>query len=146
MLHSDTPVVLHCPALDTQGCRGGLSYSSPLTPTPLLGTLPRRPFVPLAFQFILSHAGWQYAQVRFGETFSALVSGLQGALWEPGVVPVVARTDNLTAATYELRDRGGRVFIESYGSMLGHYGLNATRTNPRAVRTRTELRSGDIAV
>ena len=84
--------------------------------------------------------------MRFGETFSALVSGLQGVLWEPGGVPVVARTDNLSAATYELRDRGDCVFNASYRSKLYHYGLNATRTNPRAVRTRTELRSGNIAV
>ena len=56
------------------------------------------PFDHLLFQFILSHSGWRYAQVCFGETFSALVSGLQGALWELGAVPEVVKTDNLSAA------------------------------------------------
>ena len=34
----------------------------------------------LLFQFVLSHSGWRYAQICQGETFTALVSGLQGAL------------------------------------------------------------------
>ena len=38
----------------------------------------------MVFEFILSHSGWRYAQICFSETFVALVSGLQGALWELG--------------------------------------------------------------
>ena len=86
----------------------------------------------LLFQFVLSHSGWRYAQICQGETFTALVSGLQGALWELGAAPAVVRTDNLSAATHELRDSGGRAFNESYQSVLDHYGLKATRTNPRS--------------
>ena len=41
----------------------------------------------LMFQFVLSHSGWRYAEVCFGETFEALVKRLQGALWELGGVP-----------------------------------------------------------
>ena len=84
----------------------------------------------LLFQFILSHSGWRYAEVAYGETFSALVSGLQGALWELGAVPEVVRSDNLSAATHDLRESRGRVFNESYRAILDHYGLQATRTNP----------------
>ena len=51
-------------------------------------------FSHLLFQFVLSHSGWRYAEVAYGETFTALVSGLQGALWELGAVPEVVRTDN----------------------------------------------------
>ena len=43
----------------------------------------------------------------------ALVSGLQGALWELGAAPEVVRSDNLGAATHDLRDSGGRAFNES---------------------------------
>ena len=39
----------------------------------------------------------------YGETFAALVKGMQGALWELGGVPEVVRTDNLSAATHELK-------------------------------------------
>ena len=70
--------------------------------------------------------------MAYGETFSALVSELQGALWELGGVPEVVRTDNLSAATHDLRNSGGRAFNESYRSILDHYGLKATRTNPRS--------------
>ena len=95
-------------------------------------TVGGEPFSHLLFQFVLSHSGWRYAQVCFGETFSALVSGLQGALWDLGAVPEVVRTDNLSAATHELRDSGGRAFNERYQAILDHYGLKATRTNPRS--------------
>ena len=95
-------------------------------------TIGGEPFDHLLFQFILSHSGWRYAQICFGETFSALMSGLQGALWELGAVPEVVRTDNLSAATHDLRDSGGRAFNESYRAILDHYGLKATRTNPRS--------------
>ena len=64
----------------------------------------------LLFQSILSHSGWRYAEVIHGETFSALVSGLQVALWKLGGAPEVVRADNLTTATHELRDSGGRAF------------------------------------
>ena len=65
------------------------------------------PFRHLLFQLVLSHSGWSYAEVCLGETFVALVKGLQGALWELGGVPRVVRTDNLSAATHELRDSRG---------------------------------------
>ena len=95
-------------------------------------TIGGEPFEHLLFQFVLSHSGWRYAKVAYGETFTALVSGLQGALWELGGVPEVVRTDNLSAATHELKDSKGRAFNERYQAILDHYGLKATRTNPRS--------------
>ena len=86
----------------------------------------------LLFHLVLSHSGWSYAEVCFGETFAALVKGLQGALWELGGVPRVVRTDNLSAATHELRDSRGRAMNASYETVLAHYGVEATRTNPRS--------------
>ena len=72
----------------------------------------------LLFHLVLSHSGWSYAEVCFGETFTALVKGLQGALWELGGVPRVVRTDNLPAATHELRDSRGRAVNASYEAVL----------------------------
>ena len=95
-------------------------------------TIGGEPFPHLMFQFVLSHSGWRYVEVAYGETFTALVSGLQGALWELGGVPEVVRTDNLSAATHELKDSKGRAFNERYQAILDHYGLKATRTNPRS--------------
>ena len=76
-------------------------------------TIGGEPFEHLLFQLMLSHSGWRYAQVCFDETFSALVSGLQGALWELGAVPEVVKSGQpRAAATHELRDSGGRAFNE----------------------------------
>ena len=83
----------------------------------------------MLFEFILSHSGWRYARVCFSETFTALRSGLQGALWELGAVPEVVRSDNLGAATHKLKDGKGRDFNERYKEILDHYGLKATKTN-----------------
>ena len=66
-------------------------------------TICGEPFGHLLFHFVLSHSGWRYVDVAYGETFAALVKGMQGALWELGGVPEVLRTDNLSAATHELK-------------------------------------------
>ncbi len=90
------------------------------------------PFPHLFFEFILSHSGWRFVDLAFGETFEALQKGLQGALWALGGAPRVVRTDNLSAATHELKETKGRTLTQRYAALLEHYGLQATRTNPRS--------------
>lgn len=90
------------------------------------------PFPHLFFEFILSHSGWRFVDLAFGETFEALQQGLQGALWALGGAPLVVRTDNLSAATHELKETKGRTLTQRYAALLEHYGLQATRTNPRS--------------
>ena len=36
------------------------------------------PFGHLLFHFVLSHSGWRYVDLAYGETFAALVKGMQG--------------------------------------------------------------------
>ena len=67
-------------------------------------TIGGEPFRHLLFHLVLSHSGWRYAEVCFGETFGALVQGLQGALWELGGVPRVVRTDSLSIAASQKID------------------------------------------
>ena len=95
-------------------------------------TIAGQRFPHLFFEFILSHSGWRFVDLAFGETFEALQQGLQGALWALGGVPRVVRTDNLSAATHELRETKGRTLTQRYAALLEHYGLQATRTNPRS--------------
>jgi hypothetical protein len=83
-------------------------------------------FVHLLFQFMLSFSGWRWVCLAFGETFEALVAGLQGALWELGGAPEVARSDNLSAATHDLKD-GGRSLTRRFKAVLDHYGMRSTR-------------------
>ena len=93
-------------------------------------TIAGGPFPHLLFQFVLSYSGWQFVDLAWGETLEALVKGLQGALWELSGVPEVVRSDNLSAATHELRHTRGRALNERYGAVLVHYGIRSTRTNP----------------
>lgn len=88
-------------------------------------------FAHLLFEFILSYSGWRWVCIALGETFEALVAGLQGALWELGGAPEIARSDNLSAATHELRDSGGRVLTRRFAAVLEHYGMRSTRIRPR---------------
>lgn len=87
-------------------------------------------FAHLLFAFRLSHSGWTWVQLAFGETFEALLSGLQGALWALGGAPQIARTDNLSAATHELKKGGGRAFNTRWRDALRHYGIEPTRIAP----------------
>lgn len=84
----------------------------------------------LLFEFVLSYSGWRWVCIAFGETFEALVFGLQGALWALGGVPQVGRTDNLSAATHELKHSGGRALTKRFKAVLDHYGMESTRIRP----------------
>ena len=83
----------------------------------------------LLYHFVLPFSNWETARICFTESFESLVLGFQGAVWEMGRVPKKHRTDNLSAATHELRE-GGRVFNERYTLVLRHYGIEADRNTP----------------
>ena len=93
-------------------------------------TIAGEPFPHLLFEFVLSFSKWLWAGVAFGETFEALVSGVQGALWALGAVPELLRSDNLSAATHELRQTGGRTLTTRFRGVLDHYDLRSTRIRP----------------
>lgn len=84
----------------------------------------------LLFELVLSFSGWRSVSLAFGETYEALVAGLQNALWELGGVPEVVRSDNLSAATHELAKTGGRALNQRFRAVLEHYGLTSTRIRP----------------
>lgn len=93
-------------------------------------TVAGQPLRHLLFVFALAYSGWTWVQIAFGETFEALVAGLQGALWALGGVPIEARSDNLSAATHELRKSGGRTLTKRFRAVLDHYGMHSTRIRP----------------
>ena len=49
-------------------------------------------FPHLLFEWVLSYSTWTYVGLALSETFEALVSGLQGALWMLGAVPGTPRS------------------------------------------------------
>ena len=108
-------------------------------------TIGGEPFRHLLFHLVLSHSGWRYAEVCFGETFGALVQGLQGALWELGGVPRVVRTDNLSAATHDLKNSSGRAVNARYEAVLTHYGVEVHQDQPTVLARERRCRAGTQA-
>jgi hypothetical protein len=93
-------------------------------------TIAGQVFLHLLFEFVLSYSGWTWVSLAFGETFEAMAAGIQGALWDLGGVPSVLRSDNLSAATHDLRRDNGRTLTQRYRSLLDHYGATSTRIQP----------------
>ena len=84
-------------------------------------------FVHMFFELVLAYSGWRFVELAFGETFEALVKGLQGALWALGGVPERVRQDNLSAATHELAKTGGRGLTRRFADVVAHYGFHPSR-------------------
>ena len=93
-------------------------------------TIQGEAFPHLLFEWVLSFSGWTYVALAASETFEALVSGLQAAVWTLGAVPAVLRHDNLSAATHELKRSGGRQLTARFRGVLEHYGLRSSRIAP----------------
>ena len=93
-------------------------------------TISGAPLVHLLFHFVLAFSGWHYVELAFGETFEALVRGLQNALFTLGGVPEVLRQDNLSAATHELIKTGGRALTTRFAAVLDHFGIMSSRIQP----------------
>jgi hypothetical protein len=81
------------------------------------------------YQFALAYSGWRHVSVfDCGESFMALSTGLQAALWALGGVPEEHRTDSLSAAFNNLAEQ--EALTKRYKDLCSHYGLRATRCNP----------------
>ena len=81
------------------------------------------------YQFALAHSGWRHAVVfQGGESFIALSTGLQSALWHLGGVPEEHRTDSLSAAFNNLAEE--QELTRRYAGLCQHYGMRASRCNP----------------
>jgi hypothetical protein len=88
------------------------------------------PFPHLLFEFVLSYSHWTWVAIAFGETFEALATSVQGALWALGGVPAVLRSDNFSAATHELKTTSGRDLTPRFRAVLEHYGMRSSRITP----------------
>jgi transposase InsO family protein len=81
------------------------------------------------YQFAFAHSGWRHVRVVLGgESFQALTSGLQDALWMAGGVPEEHRTDSLSAAFNNLAEQ--EELTRRYRDLCEHYGMRASRNNP----------------
>lgn len=82
----------------------------------------------LLYHFVLAFSRWEYASVvDGGESFHALATGLQNALWQAGGCPREHRSDSLSAAFRNLQEKDD--FTVRYAALLEHYGMEGTRNN-----------------
>lgn len=115
------------PQLHTAGKMGAIDFTHATELSVIIGGLP---FVHLFFELVFAFSGWRFVQLAFGETFEALLGGVQAALWALGGVPETIRLDNLSAATHELARTGGRSLTKRFADVVEHYGFKASRIRP----------------
>src|SRR5205085_1510899 len=89
--------------------------------TELAITIDGQSFPHMLYHFVLTYSNWESGTVCHGENFASLSEGLQNAFWELGGVPVLHRTDRMTAAVNNLTE--GAVFQKSYQALLRYYGV-----------------------
>lgn len=82
------------------------------------------------YHFRLAFSGFAHAHVVLGgESFVALVEGLQNALWALGGVPREHRSDSLSAAFRNLARDASEDLTQRYTALMNHYGMVPTRNN-----------------
>lgn len=82
------------------------------------------------YHFTLVCSGWEHAEVVLGgESYTALASGLQNALWELDGVPHEHRTDSLSAAFANLDPDARDDLRRRYETLCSDLGMEPTRNN-----------------
>lgn len=109
----------------------GLQGMSDFTDCSGLGvTIAGEPLVHRLYHFALVYSGWEHAEVVLGgESFTALASGLQNALWGLGAVPLEHRSDSLSAAFTNLAAEVKEDLTRRYEALCAHYRMTPTRNN-----------------
>jgi transposase len=80
-------------------------------------------FAHLIYHMVLTYSNVEAVRVCFSESFEALSEGLEACLWQIGGVPLLHRTDNLSAAVRDLDRDGLHDFTLNYRALMAHYGM-----------------------
>jgi hypothetical protein len=91
----------------------------------------------MLYHFVLTHSNWETGTLCYSESFAALSEGLQNAMWKLGGVPLLHRTDRMTAAINNLSELAD--FQKSYAALLRHYGMEG-----RKIQSGQANENGDI--
>jgi len=82
------------------------------------------------YHFTLVYSGWEHAEVVLGgESFTALATGLQNALWQLGGAPNEHRTDSLSAAFANIDKDAREDLRKRYELLCADYQMEPTRNN-----------------
>lgn len=89
-------------------------------------TIGNEVFNHILYHYRLAYSGWCYVKIILGgESFAALSSGLQEAMWRCGGTPIEHRTDSLSAAFNNHAEK--EQLTVRYNDLCKHYKLKATR-------------------
>ena len=88
-------------------------------------TIAGQPFEHMLYHFVLTHSNWETGTICFSESFAALSEGMQNALWELGGVPLLHRTDRMTAGINNVTELAS--FQKSYEALMRHYGMEGRK-------------------
>ena len=93
-------------------------------------TISGKVFEHILYHFRLSYSGWSFLKiVEGGESCSALLEGLQEALWRIGGSPSEHRTDSLSAAYKNIKKEAAEDLTKKYNEFCSHYKMLPTRNN-----------------
>ena len=82
------------------------------------------------YHFRLAFSGWAHTEVVLGgESFTALATGLQNALWSLGGSPEEHRSDSLSAAFRNLEPDAAEDATRGYEALCEHYRMRPSRNN-----------------
>ena len=108
----------------------GVAAQSDFTQMTAVGvTRADQPFPHLLSHVVRTYSNVEAVQICFSESFAALAEGIEAGLWQLGGVPASHRTDNLSAAVYQLKRAGGKDFTPRYLALMAHYGMQPTTNN-----------------
>ncbi len=100
-------------------------------------TIAGQPLAHMLYHFVLTYSNWETGTICYTESFASLSEGLQNALWELGGVPLLHRTDRMTAAVNNLVEQAD--FQKNYQTLLRHYTLDG-----RKIQTGQPNENGDV--
>ncbi|MCW8961740.1 MAG: IS21 family transposase [Ignavibacteriaceae bacterium] len=93
-------------------------------------TINGKVFKHILYHFKLVFSRWSYIMVVLGgESHSALLEGLQKALWKLGGAPKEHRTDSLSAAYKNKSKKESQDLTDCYKAFCDTYGMKPTRNN-----------------
>ena len=93
------------------------------------------------FHAVLTYSNWEHLHVCHSESYEALATGLQDALYLVGGVPKRVRSDSLSAAVNNLSS--DKEFAKQYQGLLEYYGLRGHRINVRKPQENGDVESAN---
>ena len=119
--------------------RPGEAAQTDFTTTGELGMqLQGEAYAPLLCHFVLPYSNWEWARRCASESFLALKSGVQEAVFRLGKVPEWHQTDHSTGATHQVR-KGQRAFNLDYVDLMTHLGMK-----PRTIAVGKKEQNGTV--